>query len=79
MASKQKVVDAVQALPEDASYEDANERLVFLAKIERGLEQARRAQTISNDEMRDRTEPGIAVSGPKSPIANRYSAVHIHP
>ena len=37
---KQKVLEAVQQLPPDATVEDAIERLYFLAKVERGVAQA---------------------------------------
>lgn len=48
---KQQVLDVVEALPADATIEDAIERLVFLAKIERGLAQAEAGQLIPHDEM----------------------------
>jgi predicted transcriptional regulator len=35
--AKQKVLEAMEKLPPDATVEDAIERLVLLAKIERGL------------------------------------------
>ena len=49
---KQDIVRAVQDLPEDATVEDAIERLYFLAKIERGLEQSRSNETIPHDELK---------------------------
>ena len=36
-SAKQKVLEALEKLPADATLEDAIERLVLLAKIERGL------------------------------------------
>jgi len=54
MTTKERVVQAVQSLPEDASIEDAMERLLFLAKIERGLQQANAGQTISHDQVKER-------------------------
>jgi predicted transcriptional regulator len=51
---KQDMVRAVQELPEDATVEDAIERLYFLAKIERGLEQSEAGNTISHDEVKSR-------------------------
>jgi predicted transcriptional regulator len=51
---KQEIVRAVQDLPEDATLEDAIERLYFLAKIERGLEQSEAGNTISHDEIKSR-------------------------
>ena len=54
MTTKEKVLDAVQALPDDASIEDAMERLFFLAKIEKGLQQADAGQTISHTQVKER-------------------------
>jgi predicted transcriptional regulator len=44
----------VQGLPEDASIEDAMERLFFLSKIEKGIQQADSGQTFSHAEVRER-------------------------
>jgi predicted transcriptional regulator len=49
MTTKEKVMEAVKDLPANASIEDAMERLLFLAKIEKGLAQADRGETIPHD------------------------------
>lgn len=54
MTTKQKVLNAVQSLPENASYEDVMERLLFLAKIEKGLKQADAGQTVSHSVVRQK-------------------------
>ena len=54
MSTKEKVVRAVQDLPEDASIEDAMERLLFLAKIEKGLQQADSGQTVSHLQVKEK-------------------------
>ena len=51
---KTEMIRAIQDLPDDATVEDAMERLYFLAKIERGLEQAREGETISHEEIKSR-------------------------
>ncbi len=51
---KERVLDAVRGLPEDATVEDATERLYFLAKIEEGLRQADAGQTVSHEEAKQR-------------------------
>ena len=49
-----RVLDAVRDLPEDATVEDAMERLYFLAKVEEGLRQADAGETVSSEEARRR-------------------------
>ena len=48
---KSVAVRAIQDLPEDAMVEDGMERLYFLAKVERGLEQSD-GETISHEEIK---------------------------
>jgi predicted transcriptional regulator len=51
---KDRVLDAVRELPDDATVEDAMERLYFLAKIEAGLRQAETGETMSHEEAKRR-------------------------
>lgn len=51
---KERVIDAVRELPDDATVEDAMERLYFLAKVEKGLQQAEAGQTVSHEEAKQR-------------------------
>jgi predicted transcriptional regulator len=52
--AKERVLEAVRSLPEDATVEDAMERLYFLAKVEEGLRQAEAGESMSNEEARKR-------------------------
>ena len=54
MTNKQRFVHAVQDLPDDASIEDAVERLLFLGRIEKGIRQADAQQTVPHAEVKDR-------------------------
>ena len=45
------IVRAVSHLPDDATLDDAFERLFMLHKIERGLNDAREGQTMTQDEV----------------------------
>ncbi len=54
MTTKQKVLRAVKGLPENASYEDAMERLLFLSKVERGFKQADAGQTLPHDKVKQK-------------------------
>ena len=51
--AKADIVKAIQDLPDDATVEDAMERLYFLSKVERGLEQSD-SETISHEEIKAR-------------------------
>jgi predicted transcriptional regulator len=48
MTTKQMLLQTAKKLPDDASIEDAMERLLFLAKIEKGIEQADAGKTLSH-------------------------------
>ena len=51
---KDRVMEAVRDLPEDATVEDAMDRLYFLAKVEEGLQQAGEGRTVSHEEAKER-------------------------
>jgi hypothetical protein len=51
---KQKILQALEQLPENSSVEDAIERLCFLAKVEEGLRQSDSNETIPHDEVKRR-------------------------
>ena len=52
MTTKQKVNEAVRTLPNNATYEDAMERLLVLSKIDRGLKQLEAGETILHEKMK---------------------------
>ena len=52
--AKQRVLEAIEGLPADATQEDAIERLVLLAKIERGLAELDTGQGIDHSEAKRR-------------------------
>ena len=52
ITEKQRAIEAIRALPEHATIEDAIERLCFIAKIEEGLRQSDARQLVSHDEVR---------------------------
>jgi len=52
--TKQQILRAIEDLPDDASVEDALDRLYLLYKVERGLGQADRGELISQQEARQR-------------------------
>lgn len=54
MTEKQRALEAVQGLPEDATLEDAIERLCFIAKVEKGLKGLDAGQTLTPDEAKRR-------------------------
>ncbi|OGN82713.1 MAG: hypothetical protein A2082_05860 [Chloroflexi bacterium GWC2_70_10] len=51
---KQQVIDALDQLPTDATFDDVMERVYFLSKIQRGLDQLDRGETVSHEEVKRR-------------------------
>ena len=54
MTIKEKVQKIVNNLPDDASIEEAMQRLLLLAKVERGIEQADAGQTLSHEQAKEK-------------------------
>ena len=52
ITDKQRAIDALRALPDHATLEDAIERLCFIAKIEQGLRQSDAGELVSQDEVK---------------------------
>ena len=52
--TRERMLEVIRELPEDASVDDAIEKLVFLAKIEEGLGQLNRGEGIPHDEVKRR-------------------------
>jgi predicted transcriptional regulator len=50
--AKQLALHALEELPEDATLEDAMDRLYFVAKVARGLAAADRGEVTSHEEVR---------------------------
>jgi predicted transcriptional regulator len=54
MPTREDMMRVVEDLPEDASIDEAVERLYLLEKIERGIAQADAGHTVSHEEARRR-------------------------
>jgi len=54
MTAKGQVLKAIEALPTDASIEDAMDELLYLLKIDRGLADIDAGRTVSHEEALDR-------------------------
>jgi predicted transcriptional regulator len=52
--TRERMLEVIRELPEDASVDDAIEKLVFLAKIEEGLAQLDRGEGITHEEVKRR-------------------------
>lgn len=50
-SAKQRALRAVEQLPDDATLEDAMERLFLLEKIERGREDIRVGRTVPHEDV----------------------------
>lgn len=54
---KERAIEALKTLPEQATLVDAIERLCFIAKIEEGLRQSEAGQLVSHDEVKKQFLP----------------------
>jgi predicted transcriptional regulator len=50
--TRDRIIEALQAMPPEATIDDAIERLVFLAKIEAGLAELDRSEGVPHDAAR---------------------------
>lgn len=50
MTVKEQVLSAISSLPEDASLEDAMDKLLFLSKIDSGLKDIEEGRVFSHEE-----------------------------
>ena len=49
---KQRLIEALRGLPDDATIEDAIERLCFIAKIEEGLRQSEAGRVVPHEDVK---------------------------
>lgn len=49
---KEKMLKAIQELPQEVTFEEVMEKLYFLYKIEKGLKQADAGQKISHEDVK---------------------------
>jgi predicted transcriptional regulator len=54
VSPKERILEALQNLPADATIEDAIERLIFLARIEEGLAELDAGKGVPHEEVKRR-------------------------
>jgi predicted transcriptional regulator len=52
--TRDRIIEAIQAMPPDATLDDAIERLLFLGKIEAGLAELDKSEGVPHEEARRR-------------------------
>ena len=55
-SAKEQLIKLARELPEDATFEDAMDRIFLLYKVERGIEEASSGQKVSQAEARRRMD-----------------------
>jgi hypothetical protein len=53
---RDKAIEAVKEFPQEFELEDLIERLVFLEKVEKGLQQVEQGQTIPHEKVKEMTK-----------------------
>ena len=54
MTKKEKILQALQKLPDNVSIEGAMEQIMFLSRIERGIEAADASWTVPHSQVKER-------------------------
>lgn len=54
MTSKERILAVLNEQPDDATYDEIVRELVFARMVERGLDDAEKQRTISNEEVQKR-------------------------
>ena len=54
MTVKEKILNAVEQLPSETTFEEAMDRLFLLYKVEKGLSQVSKGQTLTQEEAKRR-------------------------
>jgi predicted transcriptional regulator len=54
MLAKERMLEIIEAQPDDSTYEEILRELAFARMVERGLEDSRQGRLISNEEMERR-------------------------
>jgi hypothetical protein len=53
-SAKQNAMKVLEQLPDESSYEDIMERILFMQKVETGLEDIRQARVASHEDVKNR-------------------------
>ena len=53
MSTKELVMERIRDLPDDVSWQEIEERIRFLAAIEKGREDVRKGKLVPHEEVRD--------------------------
>ena len=56
MLTKEKIISGINSLPDAFTVDDVLDQIMFLSKIEEGLEQVERGEIISNDDLERKME-----------------------
>lgn len=54
MLDKQRIIQTIKELPQSFTIDELMDHLVFVQKVESGMEQSKNGQTISNDEAKNK-------------------------
>ena len=54
--TKSKIIETLNTLPDEISIDDLLDKLVFINKVENGLKQSERGESISTEEAKNRLD-----------------------
>lgn len=74
---KQKVLDSIEKLPQDASLDDIIERIYFIHKIEIDLKQSQQGDVVDHEEVLKRIEKMVKLHWTSQAIED-LEAIFVH-
>ena len=73
MSIKELAIDTINTLSENASWEDVEERIRFLAIVEKGQEEIRNGEVVAHDQVKALVQEWTTKSLERNPHCRIYS------
>ena len=54
--TREKAIETINGFPQEFELEELFERLLFIDKVQKGLEQLKQGETVSHDEVKNRIQ-----------------------
>ena len=63
MITKEKLINHIETFPDNMSIDELIDRLIFVEKLEKRIEESKKGETISEDELKKEMEKWFSLNG----------------